>query len=184
MTIHTSFIMAVYNRAPLLNLTLHGYRRHAKSHGGVELVVVDYGSTDNLREVLENAADVFPQIRYLVIDRRRSTIPIDEAYNNPAVPWNVAARAAVAPLLVLSPPECYPLNDNMAIVAEVMGGGRHACLFGKALMMPPYAATFISPEKWLPKTEKEIRERMPTRILIQSSKADGVLGTAPFFMAW
>lgn len=185
MTIHTSFIMAAYNRAELLNITLHGYRRYAASQEGVELVVADYGSTDNLRGVLEDAAGVFGRIRLLTLDRRRSTVPINPTYNNPSVPWNVAVRSAVAPLIVMSPPECYPLNDNFAAAAKIMEGGRRqACLFGKALMMPPYAATFVRPAQWLPRTEKEVRERIPTRILVQASREDGILGAAPFFMAF
>ncbi len=183
--IHTSFVMAVCNRSKYLRNTLKGYMRHAP-YDGVELVVVDYGSTDNLGEVLKEARGVFERIRYLNLDRSRSTIPINTIFNNPAAPLNVAVRAAKSPFLIMSPPECYPLADNIRVAYRLMGGGkRKVSLLGKALGMPESASELMEGGRWLPVGEDEVYKHIPRHtISVWASQKDHVLRGVPFFMAF
>ncbi len=183
MLINTSFVMAILNRSRLLEITLHGYR-HYGPYQGVELVVADYGSTDNVRTVLEGAKDVFERIRYLILDRTKSTVPISPKFNNPAVPLNVAIKAAVAPLLIMSPPECYPLADNLRIAHTAMDAGqRKACILGKTIRPGEGTAQMLGPGKWLPRNEHDLPLKMSKKDatpFISSQKRM----MAPFFMAF
>lgn len=160
MTIHTSFVMAIFNRAELLNTTMHGYRRYAYSHEGVELVVADYGSTDNVKLVLEEARGVFKRIRYLRLDRAKSAIPIHPEFNNPSVALNVGARVAEGGLLVFSPPECYPLADNLHAARSIMEGGRRkVSLLGRGLKSGRAMSERMGCGKWLPTSESDLSDR-------------------------
>ena len=184
MLIHTSFVMAVLNRAPLLEITLGGYRNHAP-YPGVELVVADYGSTDHLKKVLDGAKGIFERIRYLILDRSKSTVPISPEFNNPSVTLNVAIRAAVAPLVVMSPPECYPLADNLRTARAVMGSEslRPTCVLGKALKASRNASQLLGPGKWFPQKETDLAAKMARQdapVFVSSQKPM----RAPFFMAF
>ena len=183
MPINTSFVMAILNRTRLLEITLHGYR-HYGPYQGVELVVADYGSTDNVQAVLEGAKGVFGRIRYLILDRAKSTVPIHPEFNNPSVPLNVAIKVAKAPFLVMSPPECYPLADNLRAAYSIMNAGkRKACVLGKTLKPGREASQLLGPGKWLPQQESELSGTMtPKDIAPFISSQKHML--APFFMAF
>lgn len=183
--IHTSFVMAVLNRRPFLENTLKGYCRYAPQEGA-ELVLADYGSTDGVEDLLGLAKKAFDRVRYLVLDRSKSTIPINPKHNNPAVALNTAIGAAEGGLLIMSPPECYPLADNVKMSQEILKGGqRKAAVFGKALGMPQTAANTMKGGVWLPKNEGETYAKIPEKqFAIWSSKEMGVLRAIPFFMAF
>ncbi len=183
--IHTSFVMAVLNRSRLLKNTLEGYRRHSP-YPGVELVVADYGSTDNLLGVLNNAKGIFGRIRCLILDISKSVIPINPKFNNPAVALNVAIRAAQASFIIMSPPECYPLADNIRKARAFMNNGvRKAVLVGKAMGMPKAASGFMENDGWLPADEKQVYQRIEKQKMpVWSSKQEGVLRPIPFFLAF
>lgn len=193
MPIQTSFVMAVLNRAQLLERTLQGYRPYAPYHG-VELVVADYGSTDNVKKVLECANGIFERIRYLVLDRSKSNIPINPKYNNPSVALNVAIRRAQGPMLIMSPPECYPLNENIRAAQEITGTGTlKACVFGRAMAMTHQSDEgVIGRDGWFPRSEYELHSRLNNRVAYYSSarpefawsKYGPVLRPVPFFMAF
>ena len=185
MGIHTSFVMAVLNRSRLLKNTLEGYRRHSP-YPGVELVISDYGSTDDLLGVLNDAKGIFERIRCLILDRSKSVIPINPKFNNPAVALNVAIRAARANFLIFSPPECYPLADNIRHVRIIMNNGaRKAALLGKAMGMPEEASELMEKDGWMPENENQVFQMIQRRkLLVWSSKEKGVLRPIPFFMAF
>ena len=177
--------MAVLNRKELLATTLEGYARYPR-YEDTELVITDYGSTDNLEGLLERASSIFGRVRYLVIDRSKSFIPINPAFNNPAVTLNVGVRAAVAPLIIMTPPECYPLTDTVRAAQEIMrlgnGGLRDACLIGKAMGQYEEDAGMVQKGKWLPRTETELREGIPSnRLTVYAS--ENVRRPVPFFIA-
>jgi glycosyltransferase involved in cell wall biosynthesis len=192
MAIQISFVMAIHNRAKLLERTLEGYRFYAPHHG-TELVVADYGSTDNVKEVLRRAQGVFEKIRYLALDRSKSHVPIHPKYNNPSVALNVAIRMAQGPLLIMSPPECYPLKDNIHAAQTITDTGTiQACVFGRALGMSRDDAGVLGRDGWFPRSEDELRERVNTRVSVFASErpemAWGKYGpvhrAVPFFMAF
>ena len=183
--IHTSFVMAVLNRSRLLKNTLEGYHRHSP-YPGVELVVADYGSTDDLLGVLNHAKGVFGRIRCLILDISKSVIPINPEFNNPAVALNVAISAAQASFIMTSPPECYPLADNIRKARAIMNNGaRKAVLLGKAMGMPEEASELMENDGWMPENENQVYQRVHRRLMpVWASKEKDVLRPIPFFMAF
>jgi GT2 family glycosyltransferase len=83
-----SVIMATFNKARFLDLTLASYR--AQSHRGFEIVVVDDGSTDDTRQVVEHHR------RHLDICYRR------QSHAGRAAARNTARKMAAGDLLVFS----------------------------------------------------------------------------------
>lgn len=187
---HTSVIIAIFNRKALLQNTLEGYRRctrHAP-HKGTELIVVDYGSTDGVEEAVPAARSIFPQVRYIQVDRSKSFVPINPTYNNPALALNVGARVAEGELLIMTPPECYPLADNIHLMQEnTERGKRDVCCFGSALAgnRSLYEKAGIGKEGWFPTSEQALRARLTrTTITWMISKGEQNKRPVPFFVGF
>lgn len=197
---HTSVIIAIFNRQALLLRTLKGYSRYAP-HQGTELIIADYGSTDGVEGLLPLARSVFPRVRYVKIDRAKSAIPINPKYNNPALALNVGAAVAEGSLLIMTPPECYPLADNIHLMQRITQlGKRDVCCFGDALVAAqPYGAIedgilvekspshtkgAIGEKDWFPSSEVSLRKGLPgSRFIWRVSKTQNKR-SVPFFVGF
>src|ERR1700748_3890414 len=57
-------IIPTYNRADILSKTLKGYAAQGGDHRILEVIVIDDGSKDHTRDVVEEAACSQPNLRY------------------------------------------------------------------------------------------------------------------------
>lgn len=129
--ITTSVVITLFNRKRLLGEVLAGYSLYG-FHEGVELVLVDAGSTDGPRGLVDSARHVFQAIRFVEIDPSRCSVPVNMACRNPALGINVGVHRARGELIILTSPECVPLTDNIRRMRKIMDSGkRRAYCFGK-----------------------------------------------------
>lgn len=162
--IHTSFVVLSYNRTPLLRRTLLGYRRYAP-YEGTEFVIVDDKSTDGLLELLPLAREIFERVHYVSMDKTKSVVPLNPRCTNPSLGLNVGIRHAIGKLIIMSPPECYPLKDNIHNAQQAMDfGSRRTYLFGRALKAEKILNDVLDTTDWLPDSEEAVRERVPTAL--------------------
>jgi hypothetical protein len=120
-------------------------------------------------------------------------VPINPEYNNPSVALNVAIRMARGGLLIMSPPECYPLNDNIRAARAITEKGTlKVCVFGRALAMCVLDNGILGRDRWYPRSEYEMRERINKRISVFcSERVESAWGTrgpvhraVPYFMVF
>lgn len=64
-TVLLSYIVPVYNTAPYLGKCLQSLVNQGLQHDEYEIIAVDDGSSDNSREVIENFAKDYPQVRLI-----------------------------------------------------------------------------------------------------------------------
>jgi glycosyltransferase involved in cell wall biosynthesis len=88
-----SVIVPSYNRAAHLRRNLLSLAHQTYDHQRVEVVVIDDGSTDDTRRVVDDARQAYDlTIRYVYLHR--------PFYCNPALAWNVGIRRSTAETIV------------------------------------------------------------------------------------
>jgi len=103
---NVSIVIAHWNRFPLLYETLRSiYDRPSASWDGIQVVVVDDGST-----VLTGKDEIFEwPIQYVQLPERKW-------YRNPCIPFNVGATYAEYDAIILQNPECWHHDDVISRV--------------------------------------------------------------------
>lgn len=142
-----------------------GYKKYAP-HDKTELILVDDGSTDGLRETVPLAKEVFRRVRVVTIDNSKCPIPVNLSCRNPALGINVGVCRASGKLIILTPPEGYPLADNIHKMQEIMNlGESRAYCFGRTIFGSEELGKVLSVDGWFPATEREIGGRLPSETL-------------------
>lgn len=114
-----SMILNISDRASLLEHTVNSICHHssggyfnAKYFKYTELIVVDEGSQDNLKEILTGLSRIIPNIKIIQIDRKLSTLSIN-CYS-PVVGLNVGILSASSNKLLIFQPETLFLKNNVS----------------------------------------------------------------------
>jgi glycosyltransferase involved in cell wall biosynthesis len=118
-----SIVVPVYNKAPFLAAALDSIVAAARTYGNAELIVIDHGSTDGSRALLESryAGDA------RIADLRGGTI---------AAVRNYGARSTAGPLLSFIDADCVVPPDYFGSVAEVLAT-TGASATGAEVLPPP-----------------------------------------------
>jgi len=99
-----SIIITTYNRAGHLNRGLYTVLNQKVKPD--EILIIDDGSTDHTRQVVENFQKECPFIRYIYNHRL--------GYKGSALPKNIGIKQATGELLIFTEPECLHLGGVLS----------------------------------------------------------------------
>lgn len=107
-----SYLLTTFNRATQLNRTLKRLARLTKPD---ELVVIDDGSADGTRDVVEGARALLGiPVQYIFRDK--------QGYDSCAIPRNIGIKHCSHEFLAVCEPECLFITDVIAQFKETMQG--------------------------------------------------------------
>jgi glycosyltransferase involved in cell wall biosynthesis len=105
-----SVIIPTYNRALRLVNNLKSLQTQTMPHADFEAIVIDDGSTDETRRIVEEARRTYDYpLRYIYLPR--------PGYCNPALAWNVGIRASTAETIVHMGADVIAAHDALALLA-------------------------------------------------------------------
>ena len=105
-----SYLITTYNRAIQLNRTLKRLSRLTKPD---ELVVIDDGSTDGTRDVVEGARALLGiPVQYIFRNK--------QGYDSCAIPRNIGIKHCTHEFLAICEPECLFITDVIAQFKEAV----------------------------------------------------------------
>jgi len=119
-------LMATRNGARTLPRVLEGYCALLAPPGGYRLIVVDNGSTDATRSIVESFADRLP-LTYLFESRAGKNVALNTALG-------VALQAPHSDLLVLTDDDATPVPHWLRALAEAAEAQPDYALFGGAIV--------------------------------------------------
>jgi glycosyltransferase involved in cell wall biosynthesis len=138
-----SVVMPILNRVSLLKRGLPSIYTQDYPRENYEVIFVDYGSTDGLKEYLQALSGVL-NLTYLRIDDSKAKIPVYHGPTgtcNPALAWNVGIRRARGNLIMLTSPEVIHVTETLWQADEVGKEGR--VVRARVVDVPPWTQDLI-----------------------------------------
>jgi len=133
-----SIVMPILNRLDLLRRAFPSIYTQDYPRENYEVIFVDYGSTDGLKEYLQALSGVL-NLTYLRIDDSKAKIPVYHGPTgtcNPALAWNVGIRRARGDLLMLTSPEVIHVTETLWQADELGKEGR--VVRARVVDVPPW----------------------------------------------
>lgn len=133
-----SIVIPILNRLDLLRRAFPSIYTQDYPRENYEVIFVDYGSTDGLKEYLQSLSGVL-NLTYLRIDDSKAKIPVYHGPTgtcNPALAWNVGIRRARGDLLMLTSPEVIHVTETLKQAVEFGREGR--VVRARVVDVPPW----------------------------------------------
>lgn len=108
-----SVIVATYNRSEVLRKSLKGMRDQAYP-SDYEIIVVDDGSTDNTKEVLEEYSEKFQKVKFFSQENK-----------GPAAARNLGIKKSKYPLVAVMDDDCIPDKNWLRKLVENYQSGEN-----------------------------------------------------------
>ncbi len=146
---HASVILATYNRAHLLKLSIEGYNRLRFPLDKLEVIVVDDGSVDDTQQVCE-LFDSRIDLKYIKLRKQPGL------WRDCAAVINCGIRAAKGSTILLTHPEILPGADAVGAVCDnAVGVNWVSC---KGYYLNPEQQTQIDTVNWRQEGPKAFRQ--------------------------
>ena len=153
-----SIIIPTYNRAALIAETLNSVS--AQTFQNWECIVVDDGSTDNTKEVIENLAHQDPRIRYIYQENAERSVARNNGIRNANGEW----------ICFLDSDDLYETNHLQQLHDCLMGQKEPGFYFTACKMLHQWELTSIQTEVYDKEPDYFIRQSIiPARVCIHRS---------------
>jgi glycosyltransferase involved in cell wall biosynthesis len=138
-----SVIVPTFNRAERLRRNLLSLSYQTLPHGSYEVIVIDDGSTDDTKAVIEAARASYDY-------RLRSVYLPRPYYCNPALAWNVGIRRSAAPVVVFMGADIIAARNALErLTSYLADADEDAYIFGQCYRVhSPMTNALLDHYKW------------------------------------